>query len=151
MYHVGISQYSPACGSGDSTNSTISKSEFIVKADAICTQYNDTLEEKTSELASDATEEQVLAFVTDVLVPEFGNMRCVGPIDSGSGIDIDSRRVTVCKHQPSTDGLWSHGLRRRLSLSLSITELNLRDGLDGAVGDRCTLSISCNNMINRTG
>lgn len=63
-----------ACGSDDSTNSSISKPEFLAKADAICTQYNDALEEKTSELASDATEEQVLAFVTDVLVPEFGNM-----------------------------------------------------------------------------
>lgn len=63
-----------SCGNDDSTNSTISKPEFIAKADAICTEYNDALEEKTSELASDATEEQVLAFVTDVLIPEFGNM-----------------------------------------------------------------------------
>jgi hypothetical protein len=66
-----------ACGSDNSTsntNSTISKAEFISKADAICTGYNKTLADKAGALASDASEEQVTAFVTDELVPDFGKM-----------------------------------------------------------------------------
>lgn len=62
-----------ACASDESTNSTISKSEFLAKADAICTRYNDANEEKHSELESNPSEEQQLAFVTDLL-PEFINM-----------------------------------------------------------------------------
>lgn len=60
-----------ACGSD---GSSITKPEFIAKANAICTEYDKAFEEKTAELTSDATEEQVLAFVTDVMIPEFENM-----------------------------------------------------------------------------
>lgn len=45
-----------------------------MKANAICTEYDKAFEEKTAELTSDSTEEQVLAFVTDVMIPEFENM-----------------------------------------------------------------------------
>lgn len=59
-----------SCG-GDS--SSISKAEFVSKANALCTSFSETISKPEVALGPGSTEEQVTTFITDVLVPEFSN------------------------------------------------------------------------------
>lgn len=57
-----------SCGSD---NASISKPEFVSKANALCTSFSETISKPEVALGPSSTEEQITTFITDVLVPEF--------------------------------------------------------------------------------
>ena len=59
-----------SCGSD---NSSMSKAEFVSKANALCTSFSETISNPEVALGPGSTEEQVTTFITDVLVPEFSS------------------------------------------------------------------------------
>ena len=59
-----------SCGSD---SSSISKAEFVSKANALCASFSETISRPEVVLGPDSTKEQITTFITDVLVPEFSN------------------------------------------------------------------------------
>ena len=57
-----------SCGSD---KASISKPEFISKANALCTSFSETISKPEVALGPSSTEEQITTFITDLLVPEF--------------------------------------------------------------------------------
>lgn len=64
------------CGSDDSAKDggdrgvTITKAQFIIQGDAICTSGNDRIAAAEKKMPGEPTKDQVVAFVTDTLVPQ---------------------------------------------------------------------------------
>lgn len=63
-----------ACGSSDDSD-TLSKSELITQADQICQEYNDKLVkiQNDSGLNNQSSNKEVVAFISDDLVPFFND------------------------------------------------------------------------------
>jgi hypothetical protein len=65
-----------SCGSSDSSSNsgpTISKADFIAKADAICTSGFGSIDNAQTALGAAPTAEQFSTFMTDVFVPAVGD------------------------------------------------------------------------------
>ncbi|MCB0863157.1 MAG: hypothetical protein KDB66_08090 [Solirubrobacterales bacterium] len=75
-----------ACGSSD--DDTLSKSELITQADQICQDYNDKLVkiQEDSGLNNQSSNQEVVAFITDDIVPLFNDqideLRALQPDDA---------------------------------------------------------------------
>jgi hypothetical protein len=66
-----------SCGSSDSSSNSgtpISKAAFIEKANALCATTDAKLTDSQAALGAAATQEQVTIWLTDVLVPELGDL-----------------------------------------------------------------------------
>jgi hypothetical protein len=63
-----------SCGGSDSSGTSgtpISKADFVEKANALCTKTNENVTTAQDALGASATQEQIISFLTDVVVPAY--------------------------------------------------------------------------------